>query len=74
MGTWNQPWRKHHAAPLHVHSAITRSGLLRMLQLPKEVEELPSLEIFQSHLDVVLGTGLWVVPAWAGVGAASAVL
>ena len=37
-------------------------------RLPREVGESPSLEIFQTHLDVVLCSLLWVTLLGQGVG------
>jgi len=37
-------------------------------RLPREVVKSPSLEIFQTHLDKVLCSLLWVTPLWQGVG------
>ena len=37
-------------------------------RLPREVEESPSMEIFQPHLDAVLCSLLWVTLLWQGVG------
>ena len=37
-------------------------------RLPREVVESPSLEIFQTHLDKVLCSLLWVTLLWQGVG------
>ena len=37
-----------------------------LAQVTREVVDSPSVEIFKTHLDVVLGKQLWVAPAERG--------